>query len=757
MAWPTPQDYNEAVQNPRLAFTDADLRNGQPELNPLGIPRPISGNFACVYKMQSGGQRWAARCFISEVSDQQRRYEAISTYLAKASLPYTVPFTYLPAGIKVQGRNYPLLKMQWVQGESLSSFVGRSIGYPDTLLSLAKVWSRMMADLKEVNVAHCDLQHGNIIVVGDQLRLIDYDGMFVPALSGKQSNELGHRNYQLPTRTARDYGSYLDNFSAWVVYVSLLALAVHPELWSAHRGGDECLILRKDDFLRPESSAILRDLNASPNTQLRFLVELFTSLVNLTPQDVPALDGNVTVVTPARGNLFSSGTSWWSDHVETNSTIEETPLEGSPPTGAEEATSDPGWIVDSLMDNRTVEPVPFRGKPKEVRIMIAGSMALVLLTRLLVEIPAAQLLVIISFVFGMNLLICFIRYKRDPSFAEFDAFKQQAKDFVRQVHGHQTVIDAISAERVQVQEKLIAMEQDIAERKRRLAGTLQVNLVNAQAALDSQLQKLNQRRRDNGSSETNKLNSLQGTFRNQISDLDRRIGGLNQQEAADKARTLKPLYDSHMQNYLRSHLVADSWIPGVSATVKSRMAAYGFRTAADIEYWRVRTVPGIGQTRGGALVQWRQGLESEARLSAPNLSSQQRSTIENKYRNDRETLASVKQQLQSQLYSQVASVRQYFSDLRQSMNQEEQQVCAACAQNKAQTQRTHDSEIAGLDQKSIAARNQTAPTVAELSQKLQYAQKQVFALRWQSAKHQKEGRRFASLRFGDYLHTIILS
>src|SRR6266498_836531 len=276
MAWPTPQDYNEAVQNPRLAFTDPDLRNGQPELNPLGLPRPISGNFACVYKIQSGGRRWAARCFISEVSDQQRRYEAISTYLTRAALPYTVPFTYLSEGIKVQGRNYPLLKMQWVQGESLNAFVARSIGSPNTLLSLSKIWSRMMAELETANLAHGDLQHGNIVVVGDQLRLIDYDGMFVPSLSGKQSNELGHRNYQLPTRTAWDYGAYLDNFSAWVIYVSLVALAVHPELWNAHRGGDECLILRKEDFLRPEGSAILRDLSASPNSQLRCLVELFT-------------------------------------------------------------------------------------------------------------------------------------------------------------------------------------------------------------------------------------------------------------------------------------------------------------------------------------------------------------------------------------------------------------------------------------------------------------------------------------------------
>src|SRR6516162_6582253 len=116
MPWPSLQDYNEEIQNPRAAFADPDLQAGQPELTPLGLPRPISGNFASVYKIQIGGQRWAARCFSNEVSDQQRRYEAISTYLKKVSLPYTVEFTFLPAGIKVLGRTYPLLKMEWVQG-----------------------------------------------------------------------------------------------------------------------------------------------------------------------------------------------------------------------------------------------------------------------------------------------------------------------------------------------------------------------------------------------------------------------------------------------------------------------------------------------------------------------------------------------------------------------------------------------------------------------------------------------------------------
>src|SRR5689334_5580837 len=123
MPWPTPQDYNEAVQNPRLAFTDPDLRQGDAELTPLGLPRPICGRFASVYKIHSVGRMWAARCFLSGVAEQLSRYGAISQHLQEVHLKYAVPFTYLPTGITVAGCAFPLLKMEWVQGESLGYFI----------------------------------------------------------------------------------------------------------------------------------------------------------------------------------------------------------------------------------------------------------------------------------------------------------------------------------------------------------------------------------------------------------------------------------------------------------------------------------------------------------------------------------------------------------------------------------------------------------------------------------------------------------
>jgi len=293
MSWPTPQDYNEAVQNPQSSFTDLELQKGRVELNGLGLPRPITGGFASVYKIQCGHRTWAARCFLSEVDGIKQRYQAISDHLRVVNLPQTVPFSYLENGIRVRGRNYPLVKMEWVQGESLVSFVEKSIRNPQSLITLARNWKKLVDSLRAANVAHGDLQHGNISILGNQLRLLDYDGMFVPSLAGKSSNEVGHRNYQLPSRTNRDFGPHIDNFSAWVIYVSLVALAAHPNFWLKHRGGDECLLFRKEDFENPRRSSILNDLGSSPNKEVRALVGRFVDLFKCPIKNVPFLDENL--------------------------------------------------------------------------------------------------------------------------------------------------------------------------------------------------------------------------------------------------------------------------------------------------------------------------------------------------------------------------------------------------------------------------------------------------------------------------------
>ena len=269
-------------------------------------------------------------------------------------------------------------------------------------------------------------------------------------------------------------------------------------------------------------------------------------------------------------------------------------------------------------------------------------------------------------------MFCYIRYERDPSQAEFETFKKESKVFIGKVGEHQAVMDAISVERGDIQTKLAESEREIVAKKSRLSVGLQTDLNSAQLEFNSQLQGLNQRRKDASSSETRKFSEIQGTTGNQVSDLDRKISGLIQKESDEKSRALSSLQDYHLQNFLRSHSIWDTWIPGIGAAYKTRLANYGFATAADID-WKVRRIR-HRNVKETALMSWRQGLEYEARRSAPKLSPQDRLNIENKYRQERQNLESDKQRIQTQLNNQMASVRQYFADVRQTINQEEQQL-----------------------------------------------------------------------------------
>ena len=291
MAWPSAVHYSEAVQNPKTAFWDSELQQGRPQVDKLGLPHARSGSFAVVFKILCQTRNWAAKCFLGPVSDQQQRYAEISAYLERVRIPYLVQFSYLANGIRIAGQAYPLLRMEWVEGEPLITFVERNLANPDALLRLAGRWVEMMGALRRSSVAHGDLQHGNVIVVNGEIRLVDYDGMFVPGLAGKLGPELGQRNYQHPGRTEFDYGPDMDNFSSWVIYISLIALAVQPELWSQFKGGDDCLLLRKSDFDAPESSAFFRSLESARDARLRSAVTFFHSLLYLESREVPALDG----------------------------------------------------------------------------------------------------------------------------------------------------------------------------------------------------------------------------------------------------------------------------------------------------------------------------------------------------------------------------------------------------------------------------------------------------------------------------------
>lgn len=254
------------------------------------MPRAISGSFASVYHIQTGTDELAVRCFLHHFADQQRRYAAISEFLLQRRLPCMVGFEYLPAGIRIGDGRFPVLKMDWVSGKSLLDWLKQHGHNREDLRQVCDQFAEMCSVLSQVGIAHGDLQHGNILVTdAGLLTLVDYDCMFVPALAGRKSHELGHRHYQHPQRDKAHFGAYLDNFSAWSIYTSLYCLWQDPALLSKTTAGEESLLFRDDDYCWPDDSPTFKMLEQHENESIRKAAAKLRELLPMPVEQVPPL------------------------------------------------------------------------------------------------------------------------------------------------------------------------------------------------------------------------------------------------------------------------------------------------------------------------------------------------------------------------------------------------------------------------------------------------------------------------------------
>src|SRR5213079_1568470 len=229
------------------------------------------------------------RCFLRPISDHAERYEAISKHLRKVHLPYDVNFQFLKQGIQIRSSWFPIVKMQWAKGDLLHSHIEKNLRYPASLVAVRAKWVTLVPQLEAAQVAHGDLQHGNIMVRGGSIHLVDYDGMWVPALRGRHATEIGHRAYPHPERSGQDYGQASDRFSALVIYLSLAALERDITLWERFHTGDNLIFVR-EDFQQLGRSAIWQQLRRIGSREIDQLAAAVAAMVQQHPMKVGNLD-----------------------------------------------------------------------------------------------------------------------------------------------------------------------------------------------------------------------------------------------------------------------------------------------------------------------------------------------------------------------------------------------------------------------------------------------------------------------------------
>ncbi len=314
--------YDEAMRlsQARLKVPDSDLKQGkvdvmttQTAMGKMERPWGAQGGFAVVYRFscQSGKKR-ALRCFLVPMTpDIADRYQHISAYFAAHAASITVEFNYHDAGILIkenvygqsQNKVYPLIEMEWVEGMTLCDYVDELCKKHDTatLADVVNQWVGIMQTMQKASISHGDLAGGNIMVrPGGQLVLVDYDGVYIPGFAGRDPVVLGQVDYQHPEMQLRPFNERTDDFSAWVIYVALLAMQLRPELWNKYMQHnaqgkllENNLLFKGKDFVDPDQSPLFADLSQLNDPRLRKALQILRQAcagpVNRVPPFNPAI------------------------------------------------------------------------------------------------------------------------------------------------------------------------------------------------------------------------------------------------------------------------------------------------------------------------------------------------------------------------------------------------------------------------------------------------------------------------------------
>lgn len=283
MLWPTPVEYKQAISFFHdVSILDPKLQGGIPLRDSFDVIHD-TGAYSIVFPIEVlsevSSNTYALRCWTQDITrnieDAETRYKEISDYLRQHRLPYFVDFEYVPSGIWVNEDEYPVTRMEWAEGKALCDFITDNLQDDRCLKATAAEFQKMVETLHVHQISHGDLQDGNILLKRDgtdiEIKLIDYDSLFVPALREQPDNIVGLPAYQHPQRIAGDGGAKekVDYFSELVIYLSLLSLAENPDLWGQFGSPTgERLLFIEDDFKNPNQSDVFRELeNLSPDVQ----------------------------------------------------------------------------------------------------------------------------------------------------------------------------------------------------------------------------------------------------------------------------------------------------------------------------------------------------------------------------------------------------------------------------------------------------------------------------------------------------------
>ena len=281
MQYPLISEYIDAIRSAEDNFDK--LSSLRPVLDSNGNPVMSVGNFAVVFKMKDvfNDRLFAVKCFIKEQEQRSEYYRLISEELNYVSSPYLLNVRYLERELFVycescDKEEFPVLVMEWVEGQPLDAYLKQHIDDTYDLQMLAYRFCKMGAWLLSQPFAHGDLKPDNILVREDgALVLVDYDGMYVSTMEGREACELGSPDFRHPLRDKESFDEHIDDFSIATIALSLKSIALSPQLYHQYGAADRLLFSANDYHDIGQSPALKAITALSSDSELSILLGVF--------------------------------------------------------------------------------------------------------------------------------------------------------------------------------------------------------------------------------------------------------------------------------------------------------------------------------------------------------------------------------------------------------------------------------------------------------------------------------------------------
>ena len=284
MQYPLISEYLAAIRD---AHDNLDkLSHLVPVLDNYGEPYRSSGAFAVVFKMkdEQTGKCYALKCFTEEQEGRAEAYRQIAEELEFVASPYITSVKYLEKELFVdsncEDNEFPVLLMDWIEGETMETYIADHYMDNYAMSMLCYRFCKMAVWLRSQPFAHGDIKPDNIMVrPNGTLTLVDYDGMFVPAMKGQKSPTIGTKDFSHPLRTIDDFDETIDDFALTSIALSLKAISLNPSLLDEYGASDRLLFSAADylDLSKSKIMTALQGLLADEETKILLSMFLLAS------------------------------------------------------------------------------------------------------------------------------------------------------------------------------------------------------------------------------------------------------------------------------------------------------------------------------------------------------------------------------------------------------------------------------------------------------------------------------------------------